>query len=213
MILYLIRHGKTEDHEKDIRQAPHSPLGEYGKRQAEAVALKLRDMKFDHLYSSDLPRAKQTAEKIAEKVGMEVRINNMFREAVKSERLDGLPYEGELNQRFLKERDENRENFDWKFDGEGESLNELIERGKGVLTFLIENHHGERVAVVSHAYLIGVLTSLMLLGDDYDEKSFLRLLLGLKLENTGVCQFEYEEDKGKWKMWCFNDHSHLVEAG
>lgn len=209
MILYLIRHGKTEDHERDIRQAPSSPLGEYGMKQAKAVAQRFRDMKFDHLYSSDLHRARQTAEEIAAQSKLELKINDLFRESVKSEKLDRQPYGGELNQRFLKERDENKNNFDWKFEGEGESLNELIERAKQVLNYLIENHSEETVAVVSHAYLIGVITCLVLLGEDYDQKSFLRVLYGLKLENTGVCSYEYSEKRAQWKLVCYNDHSHL----
>jgi len=210
MILYLIRHGKTEDHEKNIRQGPNSPLGEYGVKQAKEVAERFREMKFDHLYSSDLPRAKQTAEEIAVQTALPLKINDLFREAVKSVRLDGQPYEGELNQRFLRERDENKDNFDWKFDGEGESLNELIKRAKRVLEYLIDNHSEDTVAVVSHAYLIGVVTSLVLLGEDYDPKSFLKLLYGLRLENTGVCSYEYIGEKKRWKLVCYNDHSHLV---
>ena len=88
MKLYFIRHGITDDHLNDVRQTPDSPLGKMGKKQAEKVAARLKEVKIDHLYSSDWPRAKQTAEEIAKQMELPLKTEAMFREAAKSKHLD-----------------------------------------------------------------------------------------------------------------------------
>lgn len=66
MRLIIIRHGETKDNKKKVLQG-HSPvpLSEKGFEQAEAVASRLRKRKFDVIYTSDLSRARQTADTIA----------------------------------------------------------------------------------------------------------------------------------------------------
>lgn len=61
--IYLTRHGETEWNAKEIIQG-HSdvPLNKTGEKQAEELAKKLRTIKFDAVFSSDLIRAKRTAE-------------------------------------------------------------------------------------------------------------------------------------------------------
>ncbi len=61
MILYLIRHGKTDVCLENRRQSPDTELGELGKQQASSIAKRMHLTKIDHLYSSNWPRAIQTA--------------------------------------------------------------------------------------------------------------------------------------------------------
>lgn len=64
-MIYLIRHGQTEYNQKKMFQGRKDiPLNELGQIQADSVALKLKDLKIDYLFSSPLTRAKQTAEAI-----------------------------------------------------------------------------------------------------------------------------------------------------
>ncbi|MBI2630816.1 histidine phosphatase family protein [Candidatus Nomurabacteria bacterium] len=52
--LYLVRHGETEWNVKKITQGQsESTLTENGIRQAEETAEKLKDIKFDAIFSSD----------------------------------------------------------------------------------------------------------------------------------------------------------------
>jgi 2,3-bisphosphoglycerate-dependent phosphoglycerate mutase len=61
--LYLIRHGKsTWNQTGRIQGQTDVPLSDEGVKQAEALAKRLKSWKFDRVYSSDLQRAKQTAE-------------------------------------------------------------------------------------------------------------------------------------------------------
>ena len=61
--IYLVRHGETEWNADGIIQG-HSdiPLNKNGERQAEKLGKKLNSIDFDAVFSSDLVRAKKTAE-------------------------------------------------------------------------------------------------------------------------------------------------------
>ena len=61
-MLYIIRHGKTKMNKANVLQGRSDPpLNEEGVLQAEAAAERLRGVTFDHVFSSPLTRAVQTA--------------------------------------------------------------------------------------------------------------------------------------------------------
>lgn len=69
----LIRHGSTAwNKEGRIQGHTDNPLDEEGLQQAEAIAERLSGEHWDYIYSSDLLRARQTAEVIAAKLGLQV---------------------------------------------------------------------------------------------------------------------------------------------
>lgn len=209
MILYLIRHGKTDAHLENRRQSPTTPLGEYGKKQAEALAEKMKLTKIDHLYSSDWPRAYQTAEALSTKTGLSIKIHPLVHEMEKSTVLDDVLDDSEINRQYLAEIKANATNFDWKFRDGGESLTETINRAQKVIEFLIRDHKNETVVIVTHGVFAMVFVSLILLGLDFDRKSFARLFMSLKIHNTGVSSLKYNPTKKSWQLICFNDHGHL----
>ncbi len=184
-------------------------LGEYGKKQAAALATKMSIVKIDHLYSSEWPRAFQTAEFISNKMDREIKIHPLVHEIMRNPILDDTDDVSEINKQYHEEIKDNQENFDWKFGGLGESLNEVIKRAQMVIDFLVEKHPDETVAIVSHGIFITLMTILILLGKDWDRKTFQKLLWSLKLDNTGVCTFEFDPKTSYWTMSGFNDHSHL----
>ncbi|MBQ8575266.1 MAG: histidine phosphatase family protein [Clostridia bacterium] len=64
MDLYIIRHGESQG---NVGQNVDDPqLTELGQKQAELLALRLRNIKFDAILSSPLTRAVQTATPLAE---------------------------------------------------------------------------------------------------------------------------------------------------
>ena len=61
--LYLVRHGETEWNVKKINQGQsESALTEVGIEQAKETGEKLKHIKFDAIFSSDLSRTQRTAE-------------------------------------------------------------------------------------------------------------------------------------------------------
>ena len=77
--LLLVRHGET-DWNRDGRWQGHSDthLNDLGREQARRLAGDLHDV--DVVYSSDLARAKETAEILAGELGLPVRLDARLRE-------------------------------------------------------------------------------------------------------------------------------------
>ena len=80
--LYIVRHGESDWNTQKIIQGHNSKsaLTEKGREQAQGLAEKLRDIHFDAVFSSDLLRAKQTAEIIALEKNLAVKTTELLRE-------------------------------------------------------------------------------------------------------------------------------------
>jgi broad specificity phosphatase PhoE len=79
--LFLVRHGET-DWNLERRWQGHAdpPLNGTGRRQAEALAASLAGRGIDAIWSSDLARARETAEVVAERLCSTVRLDARLRE-------------------------------------------------------------------------------------------------------------------------------------
>ncbi len=72
MDLYIIRHGESQG---NVGQDVENPtLTELGQKQAELLAIRLRNISFDVILSSPLTRAVQTATPLAELRGMPITV-------------------------------------------------------------------------------------------------------------------------------------------
>ncbi len=69
MEIWLVRHGETALNAARILQPADTPLSPHGLQQARALAERLAGERFAGILSSDLPRAHQTAQAIAERTG------------------------------------------------------------------------------------------------------------------------------------------------
>jgi len=87
--IYLVRHGESEYNVRDNNGEIHishqwgdggAPLTKKGKQQAETRAKELKDIQFDAIFSSDLNRAKQTAEIIKRERQLIVQTTKVLRE-------------------------------------------------------------------------------------------------------------------------------------
>ncbi len=93
MKLIIIRHGESEANAKGISQGNldewiDTPLTEKGKKQAKAVAKRLEDEDIEIIISSDLKRAKQTAEEINKFHNVEIRLDSRLRDMLNNEELE-----------------------------------------------------------------------------------------------------------------------------
>ena len=161
--LLLVRHGET-DWNRDGRWQGGSDtrLNDLGREQSRALAEQL-DGEIDVLYSSDLARARETAEIVAARLGLEVRLDPRLRER-------GFgSWEGlttiEIEERFA---DAHRR---W-LAGEGagaddaEAFEDFSARVEDFLSDVLRLHPGEDVLVISHGGSIRVIHALAA-GVDY----------------------------------------------
>ena len=80
MAIYLIRHGETELNRARVLQPPGTPLSERGLEQARRLAGRLVRSGITRLLSSDLPRARMTADCLAAVTGLVVEEDALLQE-------------------------------------------------------------------------------------------------------------------------------------
>lgn len=147
---FLVRHGET-DWNKENRILGHTDkhLNETGVKQAEIAADFLRDKHIDLIVSSDLARAKKTAEIIAKVTGAEIILDKSLRE-IHCGSLEGMliPEANEKYGAFL--------DRPYKDLG-GEALEEVEERAMTALRNHRKDHKHKNVVIVSHGALLGLV--------------------------------------------------------
>ncbi len=194
--IYLVRHGQTEwNVKKLIHGHADSPLTALGKGQAAELASELKNIRFSVIFSSDLLRAKRTAEIIALEHKLAVETKKALRERNYGQ-LEGKPVE-EI--KLLEELQEKADEYLYR-SHKIESDSKMIAR---LITFLREisvAYAGEIVLMVTHGGLMRALlvhlgfgTNEELRGGSIDNTAF------IKLESDGV-DFFIKETKGVNKL-------------
>jgi broad specificity phosphatase PhoE len=131
--LLLVRHGETDwNAEGRLQGHTDTPLNDYGRRQAKALADELAHGPIDAVYSSDLARARETAEILGGRLGLPVTLDPELREK------NWGSWEGLTPT----ERD--------SVEYVGESTEGHRERTLRALHAIAERHPAERVVVVTH---------------------------------------------------------------
>ncbi|WKZ34373.1 MAG: histidine phosphatase family protein [Anaerolineales bacterium] len=148
---WLIRHGQTDWnlHGRWQGQASFAPgLNETGFAQARALATELSHIHFAAVYSSDLLRARQTAETVAKQHGLPVLLDARLREVNLGE-WEGLLSEDVISgySNELKQREENPLHAR---PPQGESLAEVAERARAALMDISRHQPHGPVVIVSH---------------------------------------------------------------
>ncbi len=120
----LARHGETEDNRQPLRFQGwrDTPLNDTGRRQAAELAERIAGDGIASLWSSDLSRARETAEIVGARLALRPRLDWRLREANRGD------WEGRLFEDVAREEPERyaawmRAGADWRFPG-GESLAE-----------------------------------------------------------------------------------------
>jgi len=159
--IYLVRHGETEwNQQSRFQGASDIPLSPRGFQQAEALKNRLEDSHFSEIYSSDLKRAKQTAQVISDGQTKDPVVDARLREINFGE-WEGLTYD----QIQMKESDALAA---WEEDlynqapPGGESLRQLIERVTSFWKGLDTSRSTEKILIVAHGGTLQCLICLLL---------------------------------------------------
>jgi len=151
--ILLIRHGVTAWNAiKRLQGHLDIPLSEEGQRQAAALGRALQDESLDAIFSSDLQRARQTAQAIAAPRGMTVQIDRGLRERCYGA-FEGMLY-AEIGARYPQAYAawQARE-IDARFPAgvhEAETLREFSGRVVATITRIVSERRYRRIALVSH---------------------------------------------------------------
>jgi len=159
-IFYLIRHGESEGNVQHILQGQtNSNLTKTGIKQAKNLAKKLKKIKFDSAYSSDLVRAYNTALIISRPHKLKVTKNQLLREMSfgKYEGCDVNQFEQKLLRVFESREKMKKEQRLWhQASKEIELDGKAAERMCGFLQKTAQKNPGTTNLVVSHGAMIRV---------------------------------------------------------
>lgn len=161
--LILLRHGETEYNATSRMQGQlDTVLSQRGVGQAHAAAKELRDLGISKIVSSDLMRAKNTAEVVAADLGLPVGVDERLRET----------HLGEWQGKTHNEVDSAHEGARavWRTDASwapprGESRLQVAERSRAVVDELMRDYDewdNSAVLLVSHGGTIAALTASLL---------------------------------------------------
>lgn len=197
-----IRHGETAwNVDNRIQGQLDIGLNEAGLWQAARVAQALSDEPIDTIYASDLSRAWQTAQAIAEVVACPLRPDLGLRERAFGE-FEGLTYaEIEATWPDMSRQWRQREPL-WAPPG-GESLVVLRERVLTTVTHLAAQHIGGQIVLVAHG---GVMDMLYRLATGQD----LQAPRAWQLGNAAINRLLWTPDGLTLVGWA--DTSHLDQA-
>jgi broad specificity phosphatase PhoE len=200
----LIRHGQSQGNAEG-RFGGHTatPLSPRGRMQAEATARSLATEKITAIYSSDLPRALETAMPLARLTGLDVEESNAFRERSVGV-MEGLTFEESAREHPKQYQALITRDFEHVLLG-GESYRQMLDRAAGRLDHIVEQHRGGHVAIFSHTGTICILT-LHLMGA-LDAQTLRPVWIATS--NCGITRVELRRD-GFVRVQAVNDTRHLA---
>jgi len=198
-----IRHGETAwNVDTRIQGQLDIPLNDTGRWQARRLAAAVADEGVSAIYASDLLRAHQTAQAIAQTTGLAVRADVALRERAFGE-FEGHTYK-EIEARWPEQSERWRKRDpDFSPGVSGESLRVFFERCVTVATRLAAAHPGETIALVAHG---GVMDCLYRAASRLD----LQAARSWQLGNASINRLLYTP--GGFTLVGWSDTSHL-ESG
>lgn len=196
MQIVLVRHGATDwNLEHRCQGATDRELSEVGLRQAEEIAEQLRQETIHAVYSSDLRRARRTAEVIAERHKLPVIIEASIRE-LDHGHLEGLTF-NEIKQSYgdflTRWRTEPAE---LQVPG-GERLADVAERAWSGLNKIVARHEpAHTIVVVSHNFPIVAIVCRITGTHLNDYRNY-------HLDPCGMSRLTHNDD-GSWQVTHIN---------
>lgn len=196
----LFRHGQTEWNASErFRGHADLALNETGLNQARSIAARLKSEKLAAIYCSPLRRASQTAQPLADALGIPVQKHEGLSD-IDFGALEGMTVE-DARQAFPEVIET------WlarpghvKFP-KGDSFKKMRTRIEAMLEELSIKHDGETIALVSHKVVCGALLCVVL-GMDADEL--------WRIQQDVACINRFERRATGWVVTLVNDVHHLA---
>lgn len=200
--LCIVRHGETDwNAGRRIQGQIDIPLSAVGHAQARAVANALRQEDLAAIYTSDLLRARQTAEATAHLTHCPLRLEPGLRERHYGI-FQGLTYE-EAAQRHPAEFARHRARDPRFAPAGGESLLDLAARLSASCAAIVARHAGETVALFTHGGVLDLL---------YRQAKGMALTAPRDFAIPNCALNWFEVTNGCWTLLAWAERDHLEAA-
>ncbi len=198
----FIRHGETDwNVEKRIQGHTDIDLNETGRSQALAMAFNAAHHRFHAIYSSDLARAKETAQVLAQREEHEVKLLPQLRERHYGI-FQGITAAQGAERHPAAYAHYTARDLDYAFET-GESLRGFAERVAEGVDWLVRHHSGQTIAAVSHAGVLNILYRRATGRPLETPRDF-------KIPNCALNWFHF--DGQGWHLEAWADRHHLSEV-
>jgi probable phosphoglycerate mutase len=155
--LLAVRHGETAwNVDQRIQGHLDIPLNDTGHWQARQLAGALAREEIAAIYASDLQRAAQTAQPVAETIGLPVCLDEGLRERAFGD-FEGLSFEQIQAQWPEQARRWRLREADFTPQGAGESLRSFALRIQQTVDRLARQHAGQQILLVAHGGVMDAL--------------------------------------------------------
>ena len=203
-VIYFVRHGQSEANKHGIIQGhAEFPLSDLGKIQAELAANWFAETKLNDIFSSDLQRARYTADAIGRrqnKDGSVVHSEPLVREV-------GLgPLEGKTRKQMAEQFPDMKSEALLTSGIEGTETVEAITVRCEKLTKKLTALPSGNIAVVSHGGFISIYLMFLIAGSDWH-----RANRPFVIGNTGITKVVFTN--GTPKIHYTNNQQHLQTEG
>lgn len=204
--IYIVRHGESLGNVSKYKAGLDPDLTERGEEQALMVAERFDNIQVEIVIASPLIRARKTGERIAEKIGAPVIIDEMVAEWRIPEKMIGVL---KLNCPSMVEMINDDFAVHGIFPG-GESFSEIKNRSLLVMKSL-ESRSEDTILIASHDVFLHVIVACVLFGDRLTHGEFSLLYERMKASNTGITilNFDIERTKNPWTLLTWNDSTHI----
>ena len=188
----FIRHGNTDwNIEKRAQGHSNNPINEMGLQQAHAIGKRLEQENWDMIISSDLLRAKKTAEIIASYINLPIKLDQRIRER------DRGGITGTIEEERVMKWGKDWREIDFGKDRQ-ETSEEVRARGVDFVYDVLDQYQEKKILVVTHGKLLNE-TLLALCPETTAERDLVR--------NSSMTIIK--EDNGTFDYLIYNCSCHL----
>jgi probable phosphoglycerate mutase len=214
VVLYFTRHGESVANASDRAGEKRPPdadrLSDRGWEQARGVGRRLEGSGLELIICSDMRRARETAEGIAEILDLPIEVDADLREVQQSDDFHAASPDFGTTA-----------NLNWMpsappdhAEPGAESFNQIVARVQAIQERLAERAAGQRFVAVSHFNFLHFFLGATLFGEDFSPQH-IRPLFNAGHANTGITVFERRRRVldavvfDGWSLTTWNDQAHL----
>ena len=206
-VIYFIRHGESVLNAQGIRQGPDGPLSEKGRAQVSVVAEGLThiDKPIEAIISSPYQRARETAEIIANRLGLPLEFSDLLVERRNPSEIVGRKRYSKEVHKIVDVIDHSYHEDNLRYSDE-ENFADLKARAKKLIEY-IKDREEEVLLCATHGIFMEMIAAYIEFGDNLSAKGYVKYSSFHEVKNAGLAGYLFVENwfkEDEWHLWLWN---------